>query len=112
MDSRQKLLCLKIAHTIIWLFFALIICYIPMAAIADRIAWYTYVAAGLVIGEALVLFAYSWHCPLTVVGKRYVDNPEEGFDIFLPVWVARHNKTIFTSIYVIGIMLLAWRAFT
>ncbi len=31
------------------------------------------------------------------------------FDIFLPNWLARHNKTIFTSIYLIGVIIVLFR---
>ncbi len=106
----RALFVLKLAHTLIWLFFALLVCYIPMAAAADAVTPFTWVAAGLVALEGLTLLIFSWHCPLTLLGKRLTHRHTEGFDIYLPGWVARHNKAIFTTIYVLGLALLMWRA--
>lgn len=109
LSSARRLFVLKLTHTVIWLLFALLICYIPMAAVADSINWFTYVAIAVIFGEALVLFLFSWRCPLTVLGKRYTKEHEEGFDIFLPSVVARWNKAIFTTIFVVGLLLVLFR---
>jgi hypothetical protein len=34
---------------------------------------------------------------------------QDGDDIYLPVWVAVHNKTIFGTLFVVGLLLVVWR---
>jgi len=61
--------------------------------------------------EVLVLAAFGWRCPLTRVARRYTDDTRDNFDIFLPAWVARHNKLIFGLLFVFGesALLARWR---
>jgi len=49
-------------------------------------------------------------CPLTDVAARHTDDHAEGFDIYLPRWLAKHNKTIFGTLYLVGLgyTLCAW----
>ena len=51
----------------------------------------------------LVLIANGGRCPLTAVAARYTVDRRDNFDIYLPEWLARHNKLIFGSIYPGGI---------
>jgi hypothetical protein len=39
----------------------------------------------------------------------YADDRRANFDIYLPEWLARHNKGIFGSLYLAGVVLLAVR---
>ncbi len=105
----KKLLCIKIFHTIIWVFFVLVIFYILFAGIFDKINVYTFIAIGLVVVEGLLLLLFGWRCPLTVVGKKYTDNHEIGFDIFLPKWLAENNKAIFGALFGIGAAMIILR---
>jgi len=57
----------------------------------------------------LVLVVNRMTCPLTDVASRYTDDRRANFDIYLPEWLARHNKTIFGSLYVAAILLLVAR---
>ena len=54
----------------------------------------------------LVLALNRWTCPLTPVAARYTDDRSDNFDIFLPEWLARHNKTVFGALYIGGLALL------
>lgn len=66
--------------------------------------------AGIVLVEVLVLTRNAWACPLTAVAVRYTEDRRPNFDIFLPEWVARYNKEIFGTLYVLGVAfaLLSW----
>ncbi len=105
----RKLLCIKLFHTIIWAFFVLVIFYILFAGVFDKINVYTFIAIGLVVIEGVILLLFGWRCPLTVVGKKYTDNHEIGFDIFLPKWFAKNNKTILGSLFGIGAVIVILR---
>ena len=43
-----------------------------------------------------------WQCPLTAVAARYTDDRRDNFDIYLPEWLARHNKLIFGGLFAVG----------
>jgi polyferredoxin len=61
-------------------------------------------AAELVIGETVVLVLNGWRCPFTGVAARYTDDRRDNFDIFLPAWLARHNKLIFGWLFVAALL--------
>jgi hypothetical protein len=83
-------------------FFALSILAIPVFAWLEE---YTYAAVliAIVFVEVLVLLLNGLRCPLTTVAARFTDDRHENFDIYLPRWLARHNKLIFGTLYVLGI---------
>ena len=108
----KKLHYLKLIHTIIWFFYVLVILYILYAGICNKINLYLWFAIGLVIMEGIILIIYKGKCPLTILGYKYTDNHEVGFDIYLPKWLAKDNKIIFGAIFVIGILLIIYRYLT
>jgi hypothetical protein len=109
MNAQARLLLIKTVHTIIWGFFVLAIGYVLYCGIANKITGYTWVACGLVVGEGLVLLVFKRHCPLTLLARRYSSSDQDNFDIFLPNWLAHHNQLIFTSIYIMALLLLGYR---
>jgi hypothetical protein len=107
--SQSTLRLIKILHTIVWFVFASSIVLIPVFAVFGRLgvsAW----LIGLVLIEVAVLAINGMRCPLTDVAARYTSERRDNFDIYLPLWLARHNKTIFWSLYVAGLVytLLKW----
>ena len=63
----------------------------------------------LVVGECLVLAVNRGRCPLTDLAARCTDERAANFDIYLPEWLARHNKSIFGFLFVAGELVLLWR---
>ena len=41
-------------------------------------------------------------CPLTDLAEKYTVRRDPNFDIYLPRWLARYNKTIFGAIFAFG----------
>lgn len=106
--SGRQLLAIKLLHTVVWAFFVACIVAVPVFALQDRLriaAWF----AGIVFVEVLILAFNRWHCPLTPIAARYTGDRRANFDIFLPEWLARHNKTVFGALYVAGLLVLLWR---
>ena len=63
----------------------------------------------IVFAEVAVLAVNGWRCPLTGVAARFTDDRADNFDIYLPVWLARHNKVIFGGLYILGMVVtFAW----
>jgi len=91
----------KVVHTIVWALFAGCIVAIPMASLNgdNRAAFWL---AAIVLVEVAVLALNKWRCPLTALAARYTTDRGASFDIYLPEWLAKHNKVIFGTIYLVG----------
>ena len=48
--------------------------------------------------------------PLSDLAARFTDNRSNNFDIYLPNWLAQHNKVIFGTLFVAGesVVLQCW----
>ncbi len=66
----------------------------------------------LILVECGVLALNRGRCPLTNWAGRFTDERGDNFDIFLPEWLARHNKAIFSTLFVFNefIVLSCWLA--
>lgn len=107
LSTGHRLRAIKTFHTLIWVLLAGCVSAIPILALNGNFA-----PAAILIGvvwiEVLVLYFNEGRCPLTDVAARYTLNRRDNFDIYLPEWLARHNKLIFGTIYVAGLMLTIW----
>jgi hypothetical protein len=92
---------IKLLHTVVWLFFVACIIAVPVAGGIHRFKLAA-VLAGLVLLECLVLVLNRWRCPLTDLAASFTPELTPNFDIYLPNWLARHNKTIFGVIFILG----------
>ncbi len=108
MAEDSKLVVVKAVHTVIWAFFVGCIIGAPIAA-AHGIFVVSFVLSGFVALEGIVLLLHGWTCPLTAVAGRYTSETRANFDIYLPLWLAKHNKAIFTPLYVLGVLYSALR---
>ncbi len=102
------LVWIKLLHTAVWMFFVLCIVGVPIAAMLREFRWAA-AFAGLVLVECAVLALNRWSCPLTALAARYTDERSANFDIYLPVWLARRNKEIFGTIFLIGGSIAVWQ---
>lgn len=101
MTNTQKLTLVKSVHTAIWLFYNLVIFYMLYAAIANKLDSRLAICFGLVLLEGLILLLFKFTCPLTIIARRYTNDRRDNFDIFLPVWLARNTKRIYTIIVIV-----------
>jgi uncharacterized membrane protein len=97
----RALKVVKAIHTLVWALFAGCIVAIPVASLQGHHAA-AGVLAAIVAGEVIVLVVNGFRCPLTAVAARYTDDRHANFDIWLPEWLARHNKVIFGTLYFAG----------
>ena len=103
---------IKILHTIIWAFLAGIIFYILYAGITGHITKWVWVAIGMVVLEIFALLLNGWACPLTPIASKYTNERQDNFDIYLPLWLARYNKIIFSILFIAGVLMVLAREFT
>jgi hypothetical protein len=102
-ESTTALRAVKVVHTIIWAFFASCVVAIPVFAWRGQLT-FAALFVGIVFLEVLVLVVNRWSCPLTPIAARYTEDRVDNFDIYLPSWLARYNKLIFGTLYVVGIL--------
>lgn len=105
----SRLTLIKIVHTLIWIFFNVVIFYLLYAVIVNKIDKWVWICIGFVLAEVIVLLCFNLRCPLTVIARRYSDSTRDNFDIYLPNWLARHNKVIYSGIVLLSIGILIWR---
>lgn len=105
----SKLTVIKIIHTIIWVFFNIVLFYLYYAVITNKIDVYVWIGLGLFVLEGLVLLVFNKQCPLTIIARKYSDSQRHNFDIYLPNWLAKYNKLIYTCLLVFVIFILIFR---
>jgi ABC-type uncharacterized transport system permease subunit len=97
----DPLWAIKLLHTIVWAFLAGCVLALPIAAFRHRFDW-AVILTTIIIIECAVLALNDGRCPLTDVAARFTDRRTENFDIYLPNWLARHNKTIFGTLFLVN----------
>ncbi len=112
MKGETKLKLIKALHTLVWIFFNVVIFYMLYAVLADKIDKWLWIGLGLVILEGLTLLFFKFFCPLTIMARQYSDSTKDNFDIYLPNWLARYTKMIYTSIVGVIVVILIYRLMT
>ena len=67
------------------------------------------VSIGLVGLEGAVFFGNGRKCPLTALAKQYGDPKGYVGDLFCPEWLSRRTFSVFTSLFLVGLLLVAIR---
>jgi NhaP-type Na+/H+ or K+/H+ antiporter len=109
MNDNKDLFWIKTLHTGIWLFFNVVIFYLLYAVISNKIDKWVWICLVLIVMEGLILLVFKAVCPITLIARKYSDSQAHNFDIFLPEWLAKHNKTIYTSIVTISVIVLIYQ---
>jgi len=110
--KNKELFLIKSLHTFIWLFYNVVIFYLLYAVIVGKIDKWVWICIGLIVAEGIVLLVFKWFCPLTLIARKYSDSIKDNFDIFLPNWLAKYTKVIYTSIFGLAILILIYRLFS
>ena len=101
-------MAIKLLHTVVWALLAGCILALPVLAFQRQFRWALIITV-VIIGECAVLAANGGRCPLTDWAARFSDNRADNFDIYLPNWLARHNKVIFGSLFAVNELVVLWR---
>lgn len=109
MTGEAKLILIKTIHTLVWLFFNVVIFYMLYAVIVNKLDQWLWIGYGLFLLEGLTLSYFKFFCPLTIVARKYSNSTKDNFDIYLPNWLAKYNKLIYTSILGIIIIITIYR---
>ena len=109
MNDNTKLVLVKTIHTIIWVFFNIVIFYFLYAVIINKIDKWVWISIGLIFMEGLLLLIFRSYCPVTLIAQKYSDSDKANFDIYLPNWLAKYNKKIYSAIVLAAIIILLFR---
>lgn len=100
---------IKAIHTLIWIFFNAVIFYMLYAVIINKLDLWLWLGYGFIFLEAVTLLIFQFNCPLSVFARNYSNSSKDNFDIFLPNWLARYTKLIYTTIVIIIVMITIYQ---
>ena len=106
---KTKLTLIKIIHTLIWVFFNFIVFYMLYAVIINKLDNWLWIGYTFMTLEGIILLIFKFFCPLTIMARKYSDSTKDNFDIYLPNWLAKYNKLIYSGIMVVIIILTVYR---
>jgi len=112
MTNQAKLRLIRILHTMIWVFYNVVIFYMLYAVIIGKIDLWLWICIGLVLVEGMILLIFKNICPVTLLAGKYSASTKDNFDIFLPNWLARYNKLIYTTLFIISIAIWVYQLLT
>lgn len=101
------LVAIKLLHTAVWALLAGCILALPVAPLLHRFDW-AIILTVIILAECGVLALNQGRCPLTDLAARLTEDRADNFDIYLPNWVARHNKAIFGTLFVVNELIVLW----
>jgi hypothetical protein len=102
---------IKLVHTVIFWVLSFCVLYVLYSGVSGRISTWTWVAAGFLLLESVVLAASGWTCPLTLLAERQGAVRGSVADIFLPKRAADRIFPVCGTLYVVGLALVLWRLF-
>lgn len=105
----MKLTLIKSTHTLVWVFFNVVLFYMLYAVLVNKLDTWLWIGYGLIIGEGITLLFFKFYCPLTLLARKFSQSTKDNFDIYLPNWLARHTKLIYTSLFVLIIIITVYR---
>jgi len=105
----RTLVAIKVAHTLVWAFLAGCILVLPLLAWMGRFGLAAILSI-VIWAECAILLLNGLRCPMTDWAARYTEDRSPDFDIYMPVWLARHNKEVFGTIFLLNevVVLVAW----
>jgi hypothetical protein len=109
MKGETKLTLIKILHTLIWLVFNFVIFYMLYAAVVNKLDGWLWIGYGIIFLECITLLIFKSFCPVTVLARNYSNSTKDNFDIYLPNWLAKNNKLIYTLILTVVIFITVYQ---
>jgi len=97
----MRLIAIRLFHTLIRAFLAGCILALPIFTFLRVFDWAA-ILATIIIMECMVLALNHGRCPLTGLATHFTGARVDNFDIYLPLWLARYNKLIFGTLFIIN----------
>ena len=109
MNNKTKLIIVKGIHTFIWIFFNVVMFYMLYAVLTNKLDLWLWIGFGLFVLEGITLLLFKFYCPLTLIARKYSDSTKDNFDIYLPNWLAKYTKVIYTTLLLIILLMTLYR---
>ena len=106
MKKETKLFLVKLVHTLIFVFMVACVFFILYCGILGIRNRLLFLSIGIIFIEGTVLLLNKFKCPLTVLAWKYGDKSERFSDIFLPRQFTPLIMPVFTTLFVIGLILV------
>lgn len=106
-EANFRLTAIKLLHTLVWTLMAGCILALPFLAFTGQFRWVLIISV-VILFECAVLAMNRGRCPLTDWAGRFTDDRADNFDIYLPNWLARYNKAIFGTLFVVNEAMFIW----
>ena len=107
----NKLFLIKLIHTIIFIFISACLLYILYCGITKTYNLALLLAIGAIFIEGLALLLNQWRCPLTTLAEKSGAEKGSVTEMFYPKWFVPHTFRFSTALFIIGLVLLAFRYF-
>jgi hypothetical protein len=106
----QKLLAIRIVHTVVYVLMAASIVFIMISGITGGGGSFLIISFGLVAIEVIVFVASGMKCPLTGLARKYGAPKGYAFDTLLPELIAKNTFRAFGTLLALGLVLhvLRW----
>ena len=57
----------------------------------------------------ITLLIFKFFCPSTLIARKYSNSTKDNFDIYLPNWLAKYTKLIYTAILIIILIITIYQ---
>jgi hypothetical protein len=104
-----RLALVRSVHTLIYLVMAASTFALLYAGLTGATGPWLWTAMVLLAVESVVFVGNGMTCPLTALAVRYGAEKGYAFDTFLPERVTRYTFQFFTTVMLVGLVLLALR---
>lgn len=101
------LIAIKAVHTAIWALLVVCILALPVSARLGNFRAAAILTA-IILLECCILAVNRGRCPLTDLAAKYTDDRSPAFDIYLPLWLAKHNKTVFGILFAVNELIVVF----
>jgi polyferredoxin len=109
----HSIVFIRFVHTVIFVFFNIIMAVLLYEVIADKISIFTWMAVALFAIEVIILIANNWTCPLTIYAENLESYRGQTTDIFfLPKWFGDRIFIFYGGLLVVALLLLVIRLLT
>ena len=109
MKSTHMLNIIRATHTVIYVIMASSVIYILTAGLLGFFNNFVILALILVGIEGIIFLGNGMKCPLTALAKKHGAKKGYAFDTFLPEKSTKYTFSFFTTLLIIGILLLLVR---
>ena len=105
LSNQRKLAIVRVLHTAIFVVMSSAVFYIDYCGIVGRTDPLFFTSIGLIVIEGLVFFGFGARCPLTTMAQRFGATKGYVFDSFFPERWTHYTVPVFSSLFVLGLVL-------